>query len=471
MTRTGTVILTIAAVLLAACGYSADTAGIQGTGSPTPAAAVGPITGFGSIFVNGVEYTTSNAQILIDGQAGAETQLQTGQVVTVQGTVNSDGTTGTATQVTFAGDVQGPVTQIDLVANTLVILGQKVQITSSTVLDASIQPADLTGLPTGTLVEVSGFADDSGVIVASRVDVKSASSGFQVKGVLQGLDTTGHTFHINGLVIDYSAATTTGVLADGSTVEAQGGAILGSTGALLAIHVEVLPGLGTSANEYADIEGIIATFTSTADFVVQGEHVTTDANTQFVLHGLTLGANVQVDVRGQFDASGTLQAKKVEIRPQSASLVSGLVDSVTVSSNTLSVLGVTIVMSASTELEDRSNQHVRQFRLTDVQVGDYVEVGGTEDQPGTLDAATLEREKTNANSRSYLRGVALNLAQPSFTVLGVTVTTTSQTRFAGPGGAANGAANFFSQAANHVVEVSGAFSNGVLTAEQVQIEQ
>ena len=29
--------------------------------------------------------------------------------------------------------------------------------------------------------------------------------------------------------------------------------------------------------------------------------------------------------------------------------------------------------STSTELDDRSNQHVRQFRLTDVHVGDYVE--------------------------------------------------------------------------------------------------
>ena len=468
MTRTGTLILTVAVALLAACGYSADTAGIQGTGSPAPAAAVGPITGFGSIFVNGVEYTTSNAQILIDGQAGGETQLQTGQVVTIKGTVNSNGTTGVATQVTFDGDVQGPVTQIDLVANTLVVLGQKVQITSSTLLDASIQPADLTGLQTDAVVEVSGFADDSGVIVASRVDFKSAGSGFQVRGVLQGLDTTGRTFRINGLTIDYSSATTTGALADGSTVEAHG-TTLGSTGALLATHVEVLPGLGTSANEYADIDGIITTFTSTADFVVQGEHIATDANTKFVLHGLTLGANVQVDVQGQFDASGTLQAKKVEIKPQSASLVRGLVDSVTASNNTLSILGVTIVTSASTELDDRSSQHVRQFRLTDVHVGDYVEVDGTEDQPGTLDAATLERE--NTDPRSYLQGVALNVAQPSFTVLGVTVTTTSQTRFAGPGGAANGAANFFSQAASHVVKVSGAFSNGVLTAEQVQIEQ
>jgi hypothetical protein len=467
MNRTGAVILTIAALLLAACGGSLVTAGIQGSGSPAPAAAVGPITGFGSVFVNGIEYSTSGAQILIDGQAGTETQLQTGQVVTITGTVNSDGTTGTASHVTFTGDAQGPVTQIDLVANTLVILGQKVQITASTLLDATIQPADLTGLQTGTIVEVSGLADASGTIVASRLDVKPASSTFQVRGVLQGLDTTAHSFQINGLTVDYGSAAPTGTLADGATVQVQGAAV-GSTGALLATHVEVLPGLGASANERADIDGIITAFTSNADFVVQGEHVTTDANTQFVLHGVTLGVNVQVDVQGQFNSSGMLQATKVETRPQSASLVRGPVESLS-ASGAPSILGVSIVTSASTELEDRSNQHVRQFRLSDLHVGDYVEVDGTEGPPGTLSASTLERE--NTSSRSYLQGIAGNLAQPSFTVLGVMVTTTAQTRFAGPGGAASGAATFFAQAANRIVKVSGAFSNGVLTADQVQIQQ
>ena len=467
MNRMGAMLLTIAALLLAACGASMVTAGIQGSGSAAPAAAVGPITGFGSIFVNGVEYTTSGAQILIDGQAGTESQLQTGQVVTIAGSVNSDGTTGTATQVTFNGDVQGPVTQIDLVANTLVILGQKVQLTAATLLDATIQPADLTGLQSGTLVEVSGFADAAGTIVASRMDVKPASSTFQVRGVLQGLDTAAHTFQINGLTVDYGSATPAGTLADGSTVQVQGAGV-GSAGALLATHVEVLPGLGTSTNERADIDGIITTFTSSADFVVQGAHVTTAANTQFVLHGVTLGANIEVDVQGQFNSSGMLQATKVETRPRSASLVRGLVESVS-ASGSLSILGVSIVTSASTELEDRSNQHVRQFRLSDLHVGDYVEVDGTEGPPGTLAAAILERE--NTNPRSYLQGIAGSVAQPSFTVLGVPVTTTSQTRFAGPGGAASGAATFFAQAANRIVKVSGAFSNGVLTADQVQIEQ
>jgi hypothetical protein len=66
---------------------------------------------------------------------------------------------------------------------------------------------------------------------------------------------------------------------------------------------------------------------------------------------------------------------------------------------------------------------------------------------------------------------ALNVAAPSLTVLGVTVTTNGQTHFEGPGGTANGAATFFSQAANHVVKVRGSFFGGVLTADQVRIEQ
>src|SRR6266702_2163278 len=72
-TRTHMVIGTAAAMLLASCDGT-NVAGIKGSGSPTPAAAtagaLGPITGFGSVFVDGVEYSTSNAQISIDHQPG-----------------------------------------------------------------------------------------------------------------------------------------------------------------------------------------------------------------------------------------------------------------------------------------------------------------------------------------------------------------------------------------------------------------
>src|SRR2546429_2841283 len=121
MKREFTTIVAAAILLLASCGGPTQLGGIQGSGSPV--VAYGPIAGFGSIFVNGVEYATSNAQIRIDDQPGTESQLLVGQVVTVVGSVNSDGTTGTATQVTSSGDVAGPLTHIDNAGGTVVVLG------------------------------------------------------------------------------------------------------------------------------------------------------------------------------------------------------------------------------------------------------------------------------------------------------------------------------------------------------------
>jgi len=89
MNRAFQAILVGIALLLASCGGGQLTAGIEGSGAPVTT--VGSITGFGSIFVNGVEYATAGAQIGIDGQPGTEAQLSVGDVVTVVGTVNADG--------------------------------------------------------------------------------------------------------------------------------------------------------------------------------------------------------------------------------------------------------------------------------------------------------------------------------------------------------------------------------------------
>lgn len=88
--------LDIAAQLLLAAG------GIGGTGI-----SFGPITGFGSIFVNGVEFQTSGATIIIDGSPASEGDLKKGMVVTVQGTI--DGDTGIATTILAESAVKGPV--------------------------------------------------------------------------------------------------------------------------------------------------------------------------------------------------------------------------------------------------------------------------------------------------------------------------------------------------------------------------
>ncbi len=84
--------------------------GISGSGATTS----GTLDGFGSIFVNGVEYETDNAEIIIEGQPASESDLGVGMVVVVKGTVNDDGTTGTAERVFFDDEVEGPVTTIQI---------------------------------------------------------------------------------------------------------------------------------------------------------------------------------------------------------------------------------------------------------------------------------------------------------------------------------------------------------------------
>src|ERR1700742_3464367 len=87
----------IAALVLLAVAMSSS-AGIQGSGRRA-IVAFGRITAFGSIFVDGVEYEISEAQINLDGKAAKAAQLQVGQVVAVKGVLTGSNI-GTADSVT-----------------------------------------------------------------------------------------------------------------------------------------------------------------------------------------------------------------------------------------------------------------------------------------------------------------------------------------------------------------------------------
>jgi len=464
MNRTLTTIYAVAALLLTSCGSSdVQLGGIQGSGTGT---AYGPITGFGSIFVNGVEFTTSSAQINIDDQPGSESDLQVGEVVTVTGTINADGKTGTATQVTFDGDVTGRVVQIDSAGGTFIVLGQTVRVTGSTMFDDNIQPASLAGLQVGTLVEVSGFATAAGEILASRVQLEPSGGTLEAKGSVQNLDTTAQTFSLNTLVVDYSSVMPSGTLANGAIVKVKGGGYTVS-GALLASSIEVLQGFAAASNSRGQVEGIITSFTSNTDFVLDGQHVTANANTTFTLNGVTLGADVRVEVEGSFDSSGTLVAASVEARPDSSSMVRGLVDSIAPATNTLGVLGVTVTTDTATQVEDDSSMHLRHFKLSDVRSGDYVEVRGSAGQNGSLAAKVVVREIPA--SLSFLQATADSVSFPTLTLLGITVTTTSQTQYSAADGTALTAGAFFTQAPGKTVQVGGTVMSGSFIASQAQI--
>jgi hypothetical protein len=456
-----------ASLLLVACGAD-QVAGIQGSGAPVASGvtSVGTVTGFGSVFVDGVEYGTSSAQIRLDDQAGTESQLRVGQIVTVRGTLDASGNAGTAAEITFVSDVKGPIGQVNLAARTFTVLSQTVRVTDATLFDESIRPAELATLNAGAAVQVSGFVNSAGEIVASRIDPTS-SAELQLKGTAQSLDTTARTFRINTLTIDYSAATVTGTLANASPVIVRANAV-NPSGVLVATRVQVVGGTGAAANDNGRVEGLVTSFTSNADFAVNGLRVVTDSSTQFALQGLTLGVDLPVKVRGTFNANGALLAARVEARQNNSGLIRGLVDAVSSANNTLTVLGVAVTTTSTTSFEDRSEQRIRQFRLSDVRVGDYVEVRGVAGASGSGLSATLV-ERDRPEERSYVQGVPRNVADPNFTVLGLQVMTNQQTRFAGPGGQARGREQFFNQPGTDLVTVRGTVTGGILVADQVHV--
>jgi hypothetical protein len=311
----GSLLLGISAALILLVYGAGSSAGIQGSGRIS-VLAFGRITAFGSIFVNGVEYAISSAQIDMDGRSVGQSRLQVGQIVAVQASVGPAGTTGTATSVSFTGNVVGPVAQLNLAGGSFRVLGQTVRLDDMTVFGDGIQPAGIGGLQQGVMVEVSGFADASGSLVASRIDL-AAGVPLQVKGTVQTLDTNAQTFRINDLTIDYSGVAPTGKLVNGSTATVQSEEFAAS-GTLHATRVHVSFGLGGAANEQGQLEGLITSFKSDNEFYVGDQLVLTSATTRLVLHGQALGPDLPVKVSGIFAASGALMASEIKGKPQTS---------------------------------------------------------------------------------------------------------------------------------------------------------
>lgn len=466
----------VIAILLSSCGAD-QVAGIEGSGAPaasSPVTTTGRITGFGSIIVDDVEYSTSGAQIRIDDQPANETELRVGHVVTILGTVNADGRTGTAREVTFTSDVRGDVSQVDVAARTFSVLGQTVRVNGETLFDEATQAQELEQLQAGSKVRVSGFANAAGEVVASRIDSTGVITiqEVQVSGLVKSLDANARTFRVNNLPVDYASATVTGNLAEGSKVTVRGTSGTGTaTGTLIATQVTVTSEASAPPpGEKAQIEGLISAFQSLTDFTVAGRRVITNGSTQLNLHGLTLGVDVFVKVRGTFDSSRILVADRVEARELPRGTVRGPVNAVSAASNTLDLLGINVQISSSTTFEDRSSEKRREFRLADVRSGDNVEIRGTmSGSGGPLIATLVQRNKPE--DRVSVQGVASDVAAPQLKVLGVTVLTDSRTKYPGLGSNDQGAAEFFGQAAGRQVNVRGTLDGTTIVADQVRIEK
>ena len=163
--------------LLVSCGGGTTVAsspiGSGGTGSYTS----GPVSGMGSIIVNGIRYDVETAVVSDEaGAAVSRSNLKLGMFVEIEGdalTTGSSNDTGTAKTIRVVSDFVGPVEGYVDGATTFRIWGRTIQLNVKTVMDANIQNGDV--------VAVYGLLGPSGY-TATRVERVSSTDSFKITG-------------------------------------------------------------------------------------------------------------------------------------------------------------------------------------------------------------------------------------------------------------------------------------------------
>lgn len=417
---------------LASCGGGSDGSGAS---SNSTTATSGVITGFGSVFINGVEYETTNTSISTDDNAGAtESELEVGMVVTIDGTVNDDGVTGEATSIHYEEQLKGPlVGTVDIANRTFTVLGQTIIYDDLT----SIGSLDLSALVNGDFLEISGFTRADNTLYATRIEKETGSvSTYKVQGNIRSLNNGAQTFVLGGLIINYSSAsfvqTSASALVNGMAVRVKGDAANFNSGtSTFTVNQVKSKEESYEDGERGSLEGYITAFTSVSDFEVNGVAVTTTSSTRYddgSAAGLAL--NVRVKVFGSFNSDGELVASKIKLHNASKVGLEANVTAIDIGASTVSVLGVEFVITNQTKMEDDSSDNERFFDINDVSVGDFVKVKGFESSSGDYVAALFER-KNDDNDNPEIKGKVTAVSGSSISLLGLNLTVDGSTTYSG----------------------------------------
>ena len=375
-----------AAAALAACGGGGDSPSAPSTATPSSVYAAGPITGFGSVIVNGVRFDDSAAAITDDdGRTLAESELHLGMQVECEGGRGGDDAHGVARAIHVHSALVGPVTAIDTTAGTLTVLGQTVAIDAQTAFDTALANG-LASVAAGAVVQVHGqFDAASQSYLATRVELDAGATHYKIRGTITALDTTARTLSIGATAVDFSTAA--GVPADLAV------------GRLVAIRLATTPvdGVWTATaigdgrrlvhdHDEAHLRGVISAFTSVTQFSVDGNPV--DASGAAFPEGqagIVLGATVEVE--GQL-VDGVVVARVVGVDDEhkhdgSRVELHGTISALDATAQTFVVRGVTVSYAGAVDFHDGNAATLAN--------GLFVEVRGGFSADGTVvDATRIE---------------------------------------------------------------------------------
>jgi hypothetical protein len=331
--------LMLAALVFVGCSSKSSDTAVAPSAAKSQVT-TGVITGFGSVFVNGIEFSqkadVTAAQAVtfaFDDTQHAQTDLKIGMIVTVKGTADATTKKGEFESIEFKPELRGPADDVVVTSNTLKVMGHDV-VTGATTSFEGV--ADLTALKakigaTHPEVEISGRMDSAGVFHATRIAVKADAFAAGGKCAIHGKlatdatsTTGGKQFKMGAIDVVTTSTTsmpnlTTADLVAGASVEVKG-TLDGNT--LTATRIEGNKGHhglgeGVETNDTVSIQGIASGSVSGGSFTMDGPNgpVTVNVTAATDMGGAaqsSIAANATLEVEGTVQADGSVTALKIK---------------------------------------------------------------------------------------------------------------------------------------------------------------
>jgi hypothetical protein len=398
------------AILSASLGL----AGCSSSSTPSSATDItvfGRITGFGSVITGGVEYETDKTSIKKDGLAvvNGDRDLQVGMVITLKGTAN--GTQGEASSIEYNDELEGLVQTNDLATGgDLIVMGQNVTFDANTNFESD-DPAitAIEDIPVNAVVEVSGYPDAKGNILATYIELKAATADLydddmEVKGIITNLNDTvdSLTFDLGGLTVDATsiALVLEFPLANDLYVEVKSKEGFDAlTGSLVASKIELEDeghyGVSGDDGDEMEIEGVITKIDTVNGIIeLNGQVINIPAGMD--ISSFAVDDLVEIEVRVAVD--GSLIAEEIEAEDAHDDdedfTIEALVEAIDAVNGTITADGKVIsIDKLNAIMIDHGEMHEKYFSIDSLAVGDWVELEVYIDDAGNYVAIKVERIK------------------------------------------------------------------------------
>lgn len=340
--------LFIGALVVACGGGTTEQAGVGsgGTGSYTS----GPVSGFGSIIVNGIRYDDTSASVTDDeGHVRTRADVKLGMTINVRGSAVNNAQ-ATAQSVQYGSELLGPIEGVPG-ASSFSLLGQTVKVTTKTVFGDGL--TGLSSLAAGNVVEVYGLSDGQGNVTATRIELKAANTSaftgdsFKLRGVVSYADLSARRCVIGAANVVYGSDALRTPLAAGVLVRMRMNKTQSGSD---WVATTINNGADTvAASQQAQIEGVISQQIDSTHFVVNGLTIEASLAVQTAA-GAALTVGKRIEAQGVITAD-VLVASSVRIDTEEGSEdieLHGTISSLNQSAYTFIVRGTTVNYSGVT---------------------------------------------------------------------------------------------------------------------------